>query len=404
MTHEEEVATIGKLIQLEELIESRQSEISRLESETYEQSRNSMRKPTRPSEPKLRKPSEPMRQEVKREYPDAESRSKKPAGCLPVIVAWFASCFAVWLLRMAFSLEDNLFFTLLPVPITVGIDIFLNDRRKKDGKRIEESKEFQDEIAELDRQYDAKQVEYDAQYDETVKQYERAKKDAQTQYEMDRKAFAKDLANYELMLAQYNEDKRKWGELRDLAVVVLRKTMGDTHDELEALYDSSGLVPRQFRNLDALHAIYETISTSNFDVKAAISLYQQDRQRKLDERRRQIEQQRLRELQAANEEAAWQAARQNDLLEEQNNIARRTRRDMDIANAAAMAQRRAQRKQDERIAKEERQREEKREMDQKMKEWHEESAYRQMRQKVIDENQERLRRGEPQLPVPPWRP
>ena len=28
---------------------------------------------------------------------------------------------------------------------------------------------------------------------------------------MDRKAFAKDLANYELMLAQYNEDKRKWG-------------------------------------------------------------------------------------------------------------------------------------------------------------------------------------------------
>lgn len=69
---------------------------------------------------------------------------------------------------------------------------------------------------------------------------------------MDRKAFAKDLANYELMLAQYNEDKRKWGGLRDLAAVALRKTVGDTHDELEALYDSSGLVPRQFRNPDAL--------------------------------------------------------------------------------------------------------------------------------------------------------
>lgn len=64
------------------------------------------------------------------------------------------------------------------------------------------------------------------------------------------------------------------GELRDLAVVALRKTIGDARDEPEALYDLSGRVPRQFRNLDALHAIYETISTSDFDVKAAINLYQ----------------------------------------------------------------------------------------------------------------------------------
>ncbi|MCI1998013.1 MAG: hypothetical protein LKJ49_05185 [Olsenella sp.] len=403
MTHEEEVRTVVKLIQLEELIENLQDEIDRLEHETYEQSRDSMRKPKRPSEPKLGEPSEPRKQKVKREYPDAESRSKKLAGCLPVIIAWFASCFAVWLLRMALNLEDNLFFTLLPVPITFGIDIFLNDRRKKDGKRIEESKEFQDEIAELDRQYNAKQAEYDAQYEEAVKQYEQAKKDVQAQYDADRKAFSKDLANYELMLSQCNEDKRKWGELRDLAVVALRKTIGDARDEPEALYDLSGLVPRQFRNLDALHAIYETISTSDFDVKAAITLYQQDRQRELDEQRRRIEQRRLREMQAANEEAAWQAARQHDLLEERNDIARRTRRDMDIANAAAMAQRRAQRKQGKRIAREEREREEKREMDQKLREWHEKSAYRQMRQKVIDENQERRRRGEPDLPVPPWR-
>lgn len=223
MTHEEEVRTVGKLIQLEELIENRQDEIDRLEHETYEQSGDSMRKPKRPSEPKLGEPSEPRKQKVKREYPDAESRSKKLAGCLPVIIAWFASCFAVWLLRMALNLEDNLFFTLLPVPFTFGIDIFLNDRRKKDGKRIEESKEFQDEIAELDRQYNAKQAEYDAQYEEAVKQYEQAKKDVQAQYDADRKAFAKDLANYELMLSQCNEDKRKWGgELRDLAVVALR--------------------------------------------------------------------------------------------------------------------------------------------------------------------------------------
>lgn len=33
----------------------------------------------------------------------------------------------------------------------------------------------------------------------------------QAQYDADRKAFAKDLANYELMLSQCNEDKRKWG-------------------------------------------------------------------------------------------------------------------------------------------------------------------------------------------------
>ena len=162
MTHEEEVRTVGKLIQLEELIENRQDEIDCLEHETYEQSRDSMWKPKRPSELKLGEPSEPRKQKVKREYPDARSRSKKLAGCLPVIIAWFASCFAVWLLRMALNLEDNLFFTLLPVPITFGIDIFLNDRRKKDGKRIEESKEFQDEIAELDRQYNAKQAEYEA--------------------------------------------------------------------------------------------------------------------------------------------------------------------------------------------------------------------------------------------------
>lgn len=284
MTHEEEVSTVARLIELEEFVESRQDEIGRLERGTYERSRDPMQKPVRPSEPTLREPAEPRRQEVKREYPDAESRSKKLAGCLPVIVTWFASCFGVWLLRMALNREENLFFTLLPVVITLVVDIFLNDRRKRDGKRIEGSREFQAEIAELDRQYDAQQAEYDVQYDEAVKRYEQAKQDARAQFEADRKAFSKDLANYELMLAQYDEAKRKWEEVRDLAVVALKKTIGDAQDELDALYDSSRLIPRQFRNLDALHAIYETISTSGFDVKVAINLYQQDRQRELDER------------------------------------------------------------------------------------------------------------------------
>lgn len=403
MTHEEEVSTVTRLVQLEELVEKRQDEIGRLERATYEHSKDHMEKPRRPSEPTLREPVEPRRQEVKREYPDAESRSKKMAGCLPVIITWFVSCFGVWRLRMALNLEETLLISLLPWLITFVVGIFLSERRKKDGKRIQSSAEFQAEIAELDRQFDARQAEYDAEYAEAVKRYEQAKRDAQTEFEADRKAFAKELANYELALAQYDEAKRKWEGMRDSAVVALKKTVGDTQRELEALYESCRLIPSQFRNLDALHAIYDTVSTSDFDVKAAINLYQQDRQRELDERRRRIEQQRLQEMRAANEEAAWQAARQNDLLEEQNDIARRARRDMDIANAAAAAQRRAQRKQDERIAREEREREKKREMDQTIKEWHEQTAYRQMRSEIIKENEERRRRGEPDLPVPPWR-
>lgn len=90
---------------------------------------------------------------------------------------------------------------------------------------------------------------------------------------------------------------------------------------LDYHYAATKIVPLQYREIPILQYIYNTISTSDFDVKYAIELYDKNQQRILDEAR-------LYEQQQANQLAA-----------EQNDIAEKMRRDQNIGNIVGAVQR-----------------------------------------------------------------
>ena len=80
--------------------------------------------------------------------------------------------------------------------------------------------------------------------------------------------------------------------------------------------------------MDALQYIYDMISTSDYDVRQAIEYFDKSQQRALEEMR-------LQEQQQANA----LAMEQNDLLDRQNSIAEKARRDANIAAAVGAVQR-----------------------------------------------------------------
>ena len=98
--------------------------------------------------------------------------------------------------------------------------------------------------------------------------------------------------------------------------------------ELSALYEQTRIVPAQYRDAYALQYIYDMISTSDYDVRQAIDSFDKNEQRRLDIMR-------LQEQQQANA----LAMEQNDLLDRQNTIAAKARRDANIAAVVGTVQR-----------------------------------------------------------------
>ncbi len=111
--------------------------------------------------------------------------------------------------------------------------------------------------------------------------------------------------------------------------------MNTSTEELSNHYENTKIIAMQYRTIPALQYIYDMISTYDYDIMQAIDLYDRSEQRKLDAERLE-EQRRLTEQQkTANELAAVNAS----LLQEQNEIADKARRDANIAAAVGAVQR-----------------------------------------------------------------
>ena len=115
----------------------------------------------------------------------------------------------------------------------------------------------------------------------------------------------------------------------------IQNILNTSTEELSNHYENTKIIAMQYRTIPALQYIYDMISTSDYDIMQAIDLYDRSEQRKLDAERLE-EQRRLTEQQkTANELAAVNAS----LLQEQNEIADKARRDANIAAAVGAVQR-----------------------------------------------------------------
>lgn len=175
--------------------------------------------------------------------------------------------------------------------------------KTKDIESIRNSEEYKAECARLDSMYDAQEQEFKQTYAEEKEKY-----DTET-------------------LPRYNEELNAWNIKKEEELLKLKTNIKNESARLSSIYESTRIVPMQYRNVEALQFIYNLVSTSDYDVTYAINSYETHRQRALEEAK-------LQEQQLANELADEQAK----LLAEQNQIAEKARRDAKFANAVGMVQ------------------------------------------------------------------
>lgn len=216
-------------------------------------------------------PEPPTRNVVKRVYPKIVPQTKFNwlVALLPAIPLLFAT-------------------VVVGAIVWICIYYFAIYKRKKDEeiRQIQNSAQYKEQCAVADREFDKMQEEADADYQIQKQEY------------------------VTKILPKYQEEIKK-----------ARYDLKTAKAALDDLYTTTKIVPLQYREIPILQYIYDTISTSDFDVKYAIELYDKNEQRRLDEAR-------LYEQQQANQ-----------LVAEQNDIAGKMRRDQNIGNIVGAVQR-----------------------------------------------------------------
>ena len=225
-------------------------------------------------------PDEPKKETFKSIYPEIKSTVK---------INW-------WL----FLLPTVIF---LPWPI-IYYFIYKN-KKDADIANIKLSADYQNQCREIDRQTAEKQRLYDEKYAADKKKYD------------------------EVIIPQYNSEYQEWADNKEQEQAALESELSNLKTGLEKHYSETKIVPLQYRSIDTLQYLYDTVSTSDYSIREAIDIFDRNEQRKLDELRLE-EQQKSNELTNEQNQLAYE---QNLLLDRQNSIAEKARRE---ANAAAV--------------------------------------------------------------------
>ena len=274
MDNSKQVEILKEVLELERQVANLKSKLLSLKSEKF----------TQP-------PKEPTCEKIIRTYPKIKSQIKFNwiKACLPIIVTFVLS-FEPMLFALLF------FPALLWIPIYYFV--FHRKYQKEDKEKIKNSDEYKAQCAKLDEEFDKQQNEANERYKKEKEIY-----DTKT-------------------LPEYQEKLKEWEAEHDQKVKETKIELMNAHKKLTAIYEETKIVPMQYREIEKLQYIYDLISTSDYDIKQAIDVYDRNEQRRLDEAR-------LYEQQYANQIAD----EQNDLLNEQNRISERARKD---ANRAAI--------------------------------------------------------------------
>lgn len=152
--------------------------------------------------------------------------------------------------------------------------------------------------------------------------------------------YAKEKEHYDtVVLPQYKTEFSVWTKEHNKMIRTVSDKLESDYKAQSELYETSKIIPMQYRSIKALTYIYQLMSTSDYDIKEAIDMYDKEIQR-------QQEAARIEELRRANELVEEQnyrlhqqnqiAAEQNDLLAEQNDLeieAQRNQRQADFVSA-----------------------------------------------------------------------
>ena len=189
--------------------------------------------------------------------------------------------------------------------------VIYNSRKESEEKKIRNSEEYINQCQEIDRQQIEQQAIADEKYIVMKKEYD------------------------EVIIPKYNEELAEWENQHNIKLEETEKEVERLRYELEDNYQTTKIIPMQYRDIDALTYLYELMSTSDYEIKEAIDMYDKNMQRQLSTAHVLSQQQ-------ANELAKQQndlAIEQNQLLDEQNEISERARREARTAAIISTIQR-----------------------------------------------------------------
>lgn len=153
------------------------------------------------------------------------------------------------------------------------------------------------------------QAEYDRQYEEEKHHYDT------------------------VIMPKYEKEKADWTSAHEVDVKAVSEKLQADKTAQTVLYTSTKIIPMQYRDIHALSYLYQLMSTSDYDIKEAVHMYDNEiaRQQAMQRIREQqkandLAHEQIREQQRANEiadEQNYLLNEQNARLEEQNDISNR---------------------------------------------------------------------------------
>ena len=162
---------------------------------------------------------------------------------------------------------------------------YLNAKAKADMRA-------QQQQAEIEHKLQAQQAAFDDEYQKAKEHYDT------------------------VILPQYNDERSAWESEHERKVQAVSSKLDSDRKAQSELYESTRIIPMQYRSIETLTYIYQLMSTSDYDIKEAVDMYDKEIQRKQ-------EAQRIEELQRANalaDEQNYHLSKQNALLDEQNDL------------------------------------------------------------------------------------
>ena len=286
MGHNEQAEILKKILDLEVMIADNRSLLLDLEQKQFRLP------PVKPEKPV-------KKQANKLSYPDPKSEMK----------------FTEYL-KSGSGTDKIIFVVLLFVPIANVYILFkkyseYSEIKRADIERIKNTKEYKIKCEEIDKKNSENQANSDAEYEKLLADYQ------------------KKLKEYEnIIIPQYQKDFSIWRENHNKEIESTQCTINQARSELVDIYEETKILPIQYRKIETIKYIYEMVSTSDYDVKEAINKYDQMLQR-------QLETERLREQQIANENQEIA----NQIAAERNEIAAKARRDANISAVVGAVQR-----------------------------------------------------------------
>lgn len=171
-------------------------------------------------------------------------------------------------------------------------------QKEAECERIKNSEEYKAQCRAIDEDRQLRQAEADRQYKAAMKEYN------------------------EKILPAYQQEFDKWQNHHNQEITSAQNALSDAKSALDSLYSETKIVPMQYRQIETLEYIYNMVSSSDYTIRESIEMYDKERQRRL-------EVQKINAQQRANTLADQQiqlTCEQNDLLQEQNYISDRERK------------------------------------------------------------------------------